>query len=192
MLLHSREKAAVCCIFWSYVYSCVPLVSWQIHPLSNKAFWTFHIVLCFEATDVCDKQMVMALNLNIFKYFVVYILWGGMYSLTMQNWSIKWKVSMSGCLMSLPSLQTNKPYVFQDYLLWDIFTPLPSLCFQGTNQLWNALYVSWAQSKRTSNKKSQRSCPTCELHSHSNEYCEQAEILLLQKFPEEIMCCLWK
>lgn len=79
-VLHSREKTAFCYVFGIRVYSCVPLVSWQMHLLSFKAFWTFHIVLCFEATDVCDKQMVMALNLNIFKYFVVYILWGGMYS----------------------------------------------------------------------------------------------------------------
>lgn len=148
-----------------------------MHLLSSEAFRTFHIVLCFEATDVCDKQMVMALNTNIFKYFVVYILRGGMYCLTMQNQCIKTNVSMSGCSVSRPSLETNKPHVFQDYLLRDIFTPLLHLCFQVANQLQNVLV--WAESKQTSNKKSQRNCPSCELHTNSNVYCEQAEIFLL-------------
>lgn len=74
------EKIAFCYIFGIYVYLCVPLVSWQMRLFSSKAFWAFHTVLCFEATDVCDKQMVMAFSVNIFKYFVVYILWRGMYS----------------------------------------------------------------------------------------------------------------
>lgn len=52
----------------------IHVFSWQMHLLSSKAFRTFHIVLCFEATDVSDKQMVLALNLNIFKHFA-YILW---------------------------------------------------------------------------------------------------------------------
>lgn len=74
------EKIAVCYIFGINVYLCVPLVSWQMRLFSSKTLWAFHTVLCFEATDVRDKQMVMAFNVNIFKYFVVYILWGGMYS----------------------------------------------------------------------------------------------------------------
>lgn len=77
--------------------------------------------------------------------------------LTMQNWCTKWKVSMSGCLMSLPSSQTNKPHVFQDYLLWDIFISLFSLCFQVWNQLWNALI--WSELKENKQQKEPKELP---------------------------------
>lgn len=139
-----------------------------MHLLSSKTFWTFHIVLCFEATDVCDKQMVMALNFNIFKYFVVYILWGGMYSVLLCRTDAS--NEKYPCLDAWCHFLACKPisHMFSGLFVVRYFHPFTQLVFSSYKPTTKCTSLMWAQTKQTSNKKSQRSCPACELHSYSD------------------------
>lgn len=127
-----------------------------MHLLSSKAFWIFHMVLCFEATDVSDKHMVLALNLNIFKYFV-YSLWWGMHSvLPCRTDALNEKYT---CLDAWCHFLAHKPtnYIFFRIICYETFSSNYSACVFKLETNCEMLY--WCELKEKKKQEEPKELP---------------------------------